>query len=70
MFKKLLYMIRWAKYSYYKKKAHKYWYKIAAAEKNKNVKLSKLEKKYLMHDINSVYGISVYADTDSVSFLK
>ncbi len=70
MFKKLLYMIHWAKYNYYKKKVHKYLYKITGAKKYKTDKLSKLEKKYLMHDINSLYGISVYSDTDSVSLLK
>lgn len=68
-FKKILHKIHWKLYSHYQRKARKYWYKIIGAKKYNPEKLSKSELDYIKMDkicINSLYGMTVYSDTDSV----
>lgn len=71
--KKLISKIHYKLYLHYSKKARKYWLKFIGAKRYKPEKYSKEVRVYVKNDdklmksfLNSVYGISVYADTDSV----
>lgn len=62
MFKKLIHKIHSNLYHYHKKKMEKYLSKLVGARKYNSI-----EKRLMKNMLNATYGLSVYADTDSVS---
>lgn len=67
--KRLIYKIHSWFYEYHRSKMFKYFHKMIGAKKylaNKKTKLSKDEIKYMKNDITAFYGITCYADTDSI----
>lgn len=65
--KRLIYKIHSWLYEYHRGKMFKYFHKMVGAKKYWVSKLSKDEKAYIRNDINALYGLSCYADTDSFS---
>lgn len=67
LFKKICYKIHRYLYKYHELKAYKYQLKILGATRYLQSKeLSKEEKNYFKNDLNALYGLCVYTNTDSV----
>lgn len=68
--KKLIHKINSWLYEYHRSKMFKYFHKMIGAKYyirwSKKTKLSKAEKNYMKNDVNALYGMSCYVDTDSV----